>query len=170
MEEIRPDRDLVLPKNWLERTGYRWPTETEWEYACRAGTTTSRFFGSLDDALPHYGCWWGNSNERCRPVGSLRPNPFGLFDILGNVGEWCFDSRLDHSQPLPQDAESWWRIPVNTERVFRGATYQQMSKDLRSAKRDSANPAVGYSYNGFRIARTISTGLFRATSRRELHP
>jgi hypothetical protein len=75
VEDIRPDRELVLPKDWLRRSGYRWPTEAEWEYACRAGTTTPRFFGALDDALPEYAWWQSNATERCWPVGSLRPNP-----------------------------------------------------------------------------------------------
>jgi formylglycine-generating enzyme required for sulfatase activity len=170
VEEIDPERELDLPKNWLERSGYRWPMEAEWEYACRAGTTTMRFFGSLGDALPEYGYWMANATERCRPVASLRPNPLGLFDVLGNVGEWCFDLRLDYTELPPKDDDSWWRIPAGTQRVFRGGNYRQMSKDLRSAKRDSSNAHSGLSHNGFRIARTVPSARPHQTSKEDRRP
>jgi serine/threonine protein kinase/formylglycine-generating enzyme required for sulfatase activity len=155
VEQIRPDRELILPRDWLQRSGYRWPTEAEWEYACRGGTTTSRFFGGLDDALPHYGWWRTNANDRCWPVGSLRPNPFGLFDVLGNVGEWCFDEKRPYADAPALDDLAPRTIRSTFPRVFRGGSYQQSAKDLRAAKRDSASPTVGFSYHGFRIARTV---------------
>ena len=154
VEDIRPDRELVLPENWLQRTGYRWPTEAEWEYACRGGTTTIRFFGTTDGPLAKYGWWRSTANERSWPVGLLRPNPFGLFDVLGNAGEWCFDRRLAYAE-APADGEDTRTITPAAHRVYRGGTYQQMSKDLRSAKRDSADPTGGFSFNGFRVARTV---------------
>jgi serine/threonine protein kinase/formylglycine-generating enzyme required for sulfatase activity len=157
VEEIRPDRELVLPKDWLRRSGYRLPTEAEWEFACRAGTTTSRFFGALDDTLPKYGWWLSNANERCWPVGSLRPNPNGLFDILGNIGEWCFDAKLAYSEAPAPGSEAARTVRPGVPRVFRGGAYKQMSKELRAAKRDADDPAAHVSINGFRIARTVST-------------
>lgn len=155
LSEINSMRDLVLPENWLQRSGYRPPTEAEWEFACRGGTTTTRYFGSLDGRLPAYGWWRSNSEERCWPVGSKRPNPFGLFDMLGNVGEWCCDRRQEHAQTPDPEEDSGRTINPGTNRVFRGGTYQQMSKDLRSAKRDSAPPTAAFSYHGFRLARTV---------------
>jgi serine/threonine protein kinase/formylglycine-generating enzyme required for sulfatase activity len=153
VEDIRDDRQLDLPANWLKRTGYRWPTEAEWEFACRARTTTSRFFGTTDDALAKYGWYMKNTDERCMPVGMLRPNPFGLFDMLGNVGEWCFEPYGHHVPLANEDA-----LPTNAsgKRAFRGGNYRSMAKDMRSAKRTPGEPERGYSYNGFRIARTIS--------------
>lgn len=118
-------------------------------------TTTSRFFGSLDEEFPKYS--WGllNSNERCWPVGSLRPNPWGLFDVLGNVGEWCFGTKRPYSESVDEEDDASRTIKAGDHRVFRGASYRQMSKDLRSAKRDEMLPTMGFSYNGFRIARTV---------------
>src|SRR5439155_4468852 len=74
-----------LPANHLERTGYRLPTEAEWEYACRAGAVTSRFYGSANDLLGHYSWFAGNSDDRAWPVARKKPNDFGLFDMHGNV-------------------------------------------------------------------------------------
>jgi serine/threonine protein kinase/formylglycine-generating enzyme required for sulfatase activity len=147
-DQIDHTRPLVLPANWRERTGYRWPTDAEWEHACRAGTTTSRFFGASDDALSKYAWWRGNSGERSWPVGSLRPNPFGLFDILGNECEWCFEA-ID----APDDEGT--EIPPGLHRVFRGGAYQAMAKDARSAKRFPGKSDEQHSFNGFRIARTV---------------
>ncbi len=78
--------------------GYRLPTQAEWEYACRAGTVTSRYFGSSPELLAHYE-WYletegSESGHRTRPCGSLLPNDLGMFDLLGNVIEWCHDRLL----------------------------------------------------------------------------
>jgi serine/threonine protein kinase/formylglycine-generating enzyme required for sulfatase activity len=157
VDQIGPD--LELPEGWLGRRGHRMPTEAEWEYACRARTTTIRFFGAINDpaTLYRYGWCQSNSNERCAPTGSLRPNPFGLFDVLGNVAEWCVDRRRDYAAAPAYDDESVRIVRADEERIFRGATYQQMTKDLRSAKRDSREAKAAYSYTGFRIARTVPT-------------
>jgi formylglycine-generating enzyme required for sulfatase activity len=155
IDQISKDRELVLPPDWQRRSGYRLPTEAEWEYACRGGTTARRFFGELDEPVPQYGWCLINSREFCWPVGSLRPNPFGLFDVLGNVGEWCFDLKVDYAIALDPADDAARTIRPGEPRVFRGATYQQMVKDLRPAKRDGRDPAIAFSYNGFRIARTI---------------
>src|SRR5262249_54058742 len=82
---------MKLPADYLSRTGYRLPTEAEWEYACRAGAVSSRPFGGPNAWLVEYGWYQQNSGVRRHPVGQLKPNDLGLFDILGNADEWCSD-------------------------------------------------------------------------------
>ncbi len=109
---------MQLPANYLHRRGYRLPTEAEWEFAARSGTTTSRFFGSAPELLPDY-AWFSknppqarhdpvdpNDPQRTSPVGRLRPNDFGLFDVYGNVWEWTQDRVARHdSGDLQTDQE-----------------------------------------------------------------
>ena len=78
-----------LKENYLSLTGYRLPTEAEMEYATRAGALTSRYYGETEDLLPKYAWYLKNSQERTWPVGSLKPNDLGLFDVQGNVFTWC---------------------------------------------------------------------------------
>lgn len=155
VEEIREDKPISLPRNWHTRPGYRLPTEAEWELACRAGTRTNRFFGDLEEALPRYARYYANSDDHTWAVGSLRPNPFGLFDVLGNVGEWCFERIRSYSANLPEDAEVLSTISGNDARVFRGGYYRQLPKYVRSAVRDAEKPNRTWSYMGFRLARTM---------------
>ncbi len=79
-----------------EQGGYRLPTEAEWEYACRAGTVTSRYYGHSPDLLGLYEWYIGSSEYRSQPCGRLLPNDLGLFDMLGNVSEGCHDRFLDY--------------------------------------------------------------------------
>ena len=82
---------MNLKPNYLSLKGYRLPTEAEWEYACRAGAVTSRYYGRTPTLLPQYDWYFQTSDERSQPVGSLKPNDLGLFDTLGNLFEWCND-------------------------------------------------------------------------------
>ena len=97
--ELKPG--VKIEADSLKRCGYRLPTETEWEYFCRAGTETSRFFGGSDALLSRYAWTWLNSKDRTYPPGRLLPNEFGLFDTLGNVVEWCHDGPDQRPHNLP---------------------------------------------------------------------
>jgi formylglycine-generating enzyme required for sulfatase activity len=85
-----------LKENYLSLTGYRLPTEAEWEYACRAGAVTSRSYGETEELLDRYAWYLTNAHERTWPVGSKKPNDLGLFDLHGNVYTWCQESYQDY--------------------------------------------------------------------------
>jgi serine/threonine protein kinase len=138
---------------YLSRTGYRLPTEAEWELACRAGAVTSRYFGEAEDLLPHYAWFAGNSNFRLHPVGRLKPNDFGLFDMLGNAMEWCQDANPSFGRPGP-DVEDPAPIRNDVFRATRGATHHHRGEASRATQRDPLAPTTPWYSLGFRIAQT----------------
>lgn len=125
---------------WLsEKTGefYRLPTEAEWEYACEAGTNTIYFFGNKIKELGQYAWYADNSGGKLHTVGSLKPNPWGLFDMLGNVGEWTLD-QYDPSfyTQVTDGATKVWAMPTDLHpRTVRGGTYQDGPEELRASNR-----------------------------------
>lgn len=133
---------------WLsEKTGhyYRLPTEAEWEYACRAGTTTAYSFGDDPEDLEEYGWSGDNSDYQYQPVGQKKPNPWGLFDMHGNVAEWTLDGYDPgfYATLEGKTAENPLSVPVVTEeynRVVRGGSWDQSPDELRSASRLVSNP------------------------------
>lgn len=149
---------LVLASDGYERSGYRLPNETEWEYAARAGTITARYFGETPDLLADYS-WYTtvSGDEFMLPVGSLIPNPFGLSDMLGNAMEWCqkpFMS-VDRSVALVPDVDPDIKVPESDNRVVRGGSFGSSPKDSRSAVRQ-AWPRGGHYLIGIRLARTMT--------------
>ena len=150
--------DMVLPVDYLKRTGYRLPTEAEWEYACRSGTVTSRFYGNSDLLLDRYGWYVENSRDQAWPVGLLRPNGLGLFDVYGNVWEWC----VDYYSKLPTNTieAPYMDVPKLEESsrgyILRGGSLTNRASVIRSALRDHEMPHNDRNHNiGFRVARTM---------------
>jgi formylglycine-generating enzyme required for sulfatase activity len=140
-----------------ELNGYRLPTEAEWEYACRAGTVTSRYYGTTDELLPQYARYIANSHEHTCPVGSVKPNDFGLFDMLGNVWEWCFDvytTYPEQAAEISQDLPTTGQVADRDRRTMRGGAFFTRPRVIRSAIRYDLSPDHRESNVGFRVART----------------
>jgi formylglycine-generating enzyme required for sulfatase activity len=147
---------MRLPQDYLQRTGYRLPTEAEAEYACRAGTVTSRFFGSADSLLPAYAFFPDTSGNHSWAVGSLRPNDLGLFDILGNILEWCQESRSPVLKLI--DVEDTEPVSNTIDRVLHGGSYEKVIELLQSDRSEHAPPLVKFNSIGFRVTRTHPSG------------
>ncbi|MGO9919135.1 MAG: protein kinase domain-containing protein [Isosphaeraceae bacterium] len=151
------DQGMTIPADVLKRTGYRLPTEAEWEYACRAGTITSRYFGLSVDVLAKYARFADNSAWHAWPAGSLLPNDLGLFDMLGNVYEWCND-RI-YRYPTGRDRASTDNLSVPehvdlTPRLLRGGAFNYLPADVRTAFRFRLAPTNRLAISGLRLART----------------
>jgi formylglycine-generating enzyme required for sulfatase activity len=143
-------------KDCLTRTGYRLPTEAEWEYACRAGTTTSRCYGSSEALLGEYGWDAQTSNNRTWPVGQLKPNDLGLFDVYGNAWEWCLERAKRYEVSGEEVAVDTPDLtpPKNGQRTIRGGSFNNPTPYLRSASRSNGGETTRYLGQGFRVART----------------
>jgi formylglycine-generating enzyme required for sulfatase activity len=135
---------------------YRLPSESEWEYACRAGATTAYSFGDNAAELGEY-AWYGeNSDSQTHPVGQKQPNAFGLYDMHGNVWEWCADDWHESYKREPKDGSVWIKDNKNYEdpetgKLLRGGSWDNFARNCRSACR-YFNLARGQSYfNGFRV-------------------
>jgi sulfatase modifying factor 1 len=132
---------------WLyARTGefYRLPTEAEWEYACRAGTTTEFSFGNDEKKLGEYAWYDANSDGKTHKVGEKKPNPWGLYDIYGNVSEWTYDQYIPEFYASVKDSKATNPIAV-PEKLYpiavRGGAYNDTATDSRSAARLPSDPA-----------------------------
>ncbi len=163
-----------LPDNFLQRPGFRLPTEEEWEYAARGGVSLSRPFGQSTRLMSRYAHVGASlSDLRTTPVGTLKPNAFGLFDTLGNVREWCqnifepwrisFDSytrdasQLSSNDRVPllsRPATPSRPVPKLQEHIVRGGSFVDSAELIRSGDRSAASPEEKSHAIGFRIART----------------
>jgi formylglycine-generating enzyme required for sulfatase activity len=132
---------------------YRLPTEAEWEYACRAGTTGEYCSGNGEDALKKVGWYYGNSKEQTQPVGKLAPNAWGLYDMHGNVWEWCGDWADDYPSGKVTDPKG---PEKGSRHIYRGGGWAHTSAHSRAAKRGSIWPGNWYTSRGFRLAQVPS--------------
>jgi formylglycine-generating enzyme required for sulfatase activity len=164
---------------WLSAlTGrtYRLPTEAEWEYAARAGSTSAYFFGADPRQLDEYAWHIGNSKEETHKVGTRKPNPWGLHDMYGNVMEWCLDHyKKDYYSSFATDRLTLRPVLVPTERRFshvaRGGSWADRPAQCRSAARRASDPSwmkhdpnrpqsiwwlTGMDVVGFRVVRPVA--------------
>lgn len=132
---------------WLSaKTGrfYRLPTEAEWEYACRAGSTSDYSFGNDVNLLDEYAWFKGNSDKKYQMVGRKKPNGFGLYDMHGNVAEWTMDQYAEDTYASRQGQELTdpWEVPVTLyPRSVRGGSWKDEAAALRSAARLASDPS-----------------------------
>jgi serine/threonine protein kinase/formylglycine-generating enzyme required for sulfatase activity len=146
--------------DYLSRTGYRLPTEAEWEYACRAGAVTSRSYGETEDLLTQYAWYSENSQERTWPVRSLKPNDGGLFGMHGSLYVWCQDTyqgayTAGQGGGVIEDKEGKINVLERDGRVLRGGSFYIRARDIRSSSRLNLQPANRHFSVGFRPARTL---------------
>jgi formylglycine-generating enzyme required for sulfatase activity len=128
---------------------YRLPTEAEWEYAARAGTTTRFSFGNDPAALGDYAWFAENSSQTTHPVGHKKPNPWGLYDTHGNVWEWCLDWKGPYGGARIMDPAG---PRTGSFRINRGGSWFDQPKGCRSANRFNPAALQGFEYVGFRVA------------------
>ncbi len=125
------------------------PTEAQWEYACRAGTTTTYYWGDSMDGS--YAWYYNNSNSKTHPVGTKKPNAWGLYDMSGNVWEWCLDwyrTLAYGTDPVGSASGSY--------RVLRGGSWGSGVGSCASSYRDYGDPSSRRNFNGFRLVRVLS--------------
>jgi formylglycine-generating enzyme required for sulfatase activity len=146
---------MVLEEGYLGRHGYRLPTEAEREYACRAGAVTSRFYGTAEALLGDYAWFEQNSGDRAHPVGRLRPNDLGLFDVLGNAAEWCQEAIAEYPPgDTVDDAVAGRETKDSLHRVTRGGAFSFAAIMERSARRNEGLTTYRGNIVGLRVART----------------
>jgi formylglycine-generating enzyme required for sulfatase activity len=152
VENVTWEEAAVFCKRLSQKEGlhYRLPTEVQWEHSCRAGNTTRYHFGDDPGLLGQYAWYDNNSQFRTHPVGSKQPNPFGLYDMHGNVEEWCLDlATEDDYRKAPRNDLT---IPDQiTARQFRGGGWNAHAAYCRCARRCWMGAEIGDSFLGFRV-------------------
>ncbi len=144
---------------WLNQKvpgkGFRLPSEAEWEYAARAGSSGKWSFGDDESKLGDYAWFELNSGGKTNPVSQLRANAFGVYDMHGNVKEWVQDVFHEDYHGAPSDGSAWVRDGNQMRRMVRGGSWDYHQVHLRSAYRNYVAPASRDLTTGFRIARTL---------------
>ncbi len=142
-----------LPEEKKAGRVYRLATEAEWEYACRAGSKTAYLFDDEEGLLPEYGWFNRNSSNRTHTVGLLEPNAWGLYDMHGNVWEWCSDRHGEYPKGAVRNPTG---PKVGSDRVCRGGSWDFEAANCRSAFRNWNYPSLRLDYYGLRVALSLS--------------
>ena len=146
VENVRWNDAQAFCQKLSEETGkkYRLPSESDWEYACRAGTQTHYYFGDNAEQLREYAWYRDNSGSTTHLVGQKKPNNWGLYDMHGTVWEWCEDRWYENYGDSPKDGGSWnENYSQSSAKVLRGGSWSGYARDCRSANR-------GWNYADFR--------------------
>jgi len=143
-----------LPEERQAGRVYRLPTEAEWEYACRAGTTKTYSFGDSEGMLGDHAWYDTNSDKKTHPVGGKKPNSWGLYDMHGNVWEWCQDWYGSYPSGLVTDPKG---LSIGSHRVLRGGSWVNLARHCRSARRSFHAPSDRDSNLGFRVVKGLSS-------------
>jgi formylglycine-generating enzyme required for sulfatase activity len=147
-------QEFIKKLNAKEGTDkYRLPSEAEWEYACRAGTTTRYSFGDSDSKLGEYAWYYDNSGSKTHPVGQKKPNPWGLYDMHGNIWEWVQDTYHSDYNGAPADGSAW--AGSGADRVNRGGSWSSYARYCRSAIRYFDARGRRNRDLGFRLVREV---------------
>jgi formylglycine-generating enzyme required for sulfatase activity len=133
---------------------FRLPSEAEWTYARLGGAKTVWSFGDDESDLVDYAWFSSNSNDKTHPVGQKKPNDYGLYDMYGNVQEWCEDINSDHYNKLPADGSANTNIGDSRFRVLRGGHYTDNSSVV-NYYRFWFTPNERVAHSGFRIAASV---------------
>lgn len=138
-----------LPQEKKAERVYRLPTEAEWEYACRAGSMAAYCFGDDSELLANYAFFWELSEDQTHPVGQKMPNAWGLYDMHGNVWEWCSDWYGEYPKRAVSDPTG---PAKGSSRVCRGSCWDDIAAGCRSAYRGKTDPSNHDISIGFRVA------------------
>jgi formylglycine-generating enzyme required for sulfatase activity len=151
-EEVQ---EFIKKLNAKENTDkYRLPSEAEWEYSCRAGTQSRYFFGDDESKLGDYAWYVKNAGRKTHPVGKKKPNPWGLYDMHGNVWEWVQDRWHEDYNGSPSDGSAW-EDGNSSNRVSRGGSWYCDVDSCRSAARFSREHEKRLANLGFRLVREL---------------
>ncbi|MGI0480490.1 bifunctional serine/threonine-protein kinase/formylglycine-generating enzyme family protein [Geminocystis sp. CENA526] len=160
VENVSWDMAQEFCQKLSQKTGqkYQLPSEAQWEYACRGGSTTKYYFGNNDNQLGDYAWYSQNSNNQTHAVGGKKPNQWGLYDMLGNVWEWCEDDYADNYQNTPTDGTSYINFSAKYKSM-RGGSYYSYLINCHCAYRSRSTCTAIFDYViGFRVVCNVSSG------------